>query len=224
MKTTFKLLIVLALVASFSSCKKESNSPDAKADFTMQEKSTANRNAQAKAIGSFTFTKALVGVKKVKFEMEHNGNDQDYKYKGAYTFDVLTGTSTPPIQPVDIQPGTYKKIKVKIDNVLPSGNSIEIAGTYEVAGMSYQFEFTSTSDQEYEVENPNGISVQQGHTVTFVVELDLQSLFSGVDFATATVDTDGVIRINDTSNSALQDIIENNFDDIMDCEGHDHDD
>jgi len=54
--------------------------------------------------------------------------------------------------------------------------------------------------------------------------LDLQSLFSGVDFATATVDADGIIRINDSSNPILQDIIENNFDDIMDCEGQDHDD
>ena len=223
MKTTFKLLVVLALVSTFSSCKKESD-PDAKADFTMQEKSTANHNAQAKAIGSFTITKALVGVKKVKFEMEHSDNDQDYKYKGAYTFDVLTGTCTPAIHPVDVQPGTYKKIKVKIGNVMPSGNSIEIAGTYDIGGMSYQFEFTSTSDQEYEVENPNGISVQQGHTVTFILQLDLRSLFSGVNFATATVGTDGVIRINNTSNPVLQDIIETNFDDIMDCEGQDHDD
>ncbi len=223
MKTTFKLFVVLALVATFSSCKKNS-SPDAKADFKMQEKSTANRNALARSIGSFTFTKALVGVKKVKFEMEHGDNDQEYKYKGAYTFDVLTGTSTPSIQAVDMQPGTYKKIKVKIDKVMSSGNSIEIAGTYAVGGLSYQFEFTSTSDQEYEVENPNGISVQQGHTVTFVLELDLQSLFSGVDFATATVDADGIIRINNSSNPVLQDIIEDNFDDIMDCEGHDHDD
>ena len=223
MKTKLKLIVVLILVATFNSCKKDSN-PNAEAAFTIKEKSTPNRDAKIRQIGSFTFTKALVGVKKVKFEMEHGDYEQEYKYKGDYTFDVLTGTSTPPIQPVEIQPGTYTGLKVKIDNVMPSGNSIEIAGTYEVGGMSYQFEFTSTSDQEYEVENDNGISVQQGNTVNFVLQLDLPSLFSGVNFASATIDNDGVIRINGSSNPVLQDFIEDRFDDIMDFEEDDYND
>jgi len=216
MKTTIKLLSILLVLTALSSCKKDKNQT-AEANFTIKEKNTAAKSLnKAYSPISFNFTKAVVGVKKVKFEREVNGDDQDYKYNGNYSFDILSGTSTPPLPTVEIEPGVYHKLKVKFDNVLPTGNTLEINGTATIGGVNFRFEFISKDDSEYEVENPNGLPVNPDDAVTFVLQIDLASLFSGVDFTTATVDADGVIRINENSNSNLQDLIEENFDDIMD--------
>jgi len=216
MKTTLKLLSILLVFTALSSCKKDKKET-AEAKFTVKEKNTAAKSLKKlPSTVSFDFTRAVVGVKKVKFEREVNGDDQDYKYKGNYSFDILTGTSTPPLPTVEIEPGVYHKLKVKFDNVLPTGNTLEIDGTATVGGVNFKFEFTSKDDTEYEVENPSGLPVNPGDAVTFVLQIDLESLFTGVDFATATVDADGVIRINENSNSNLQDLIEENFDDVMD--------
>ena len=215
MKTSIKLLTVLLVLTALSGCKKDPQT--AEANFTITDQSTAARSfSRVPAPVSFTFSKAVVGVKKVKFEREMNGDEQDYKYKGNYSFDILTGTSTPPLPTVEIEPGVYHKLKVKFDNVLPTGNSLEINGTATVAGVDFQFEFTSKVDAEFKIENPDGVSVNPDDIVTFVLQIDLPSLFGGVDFSTATIDADGVIRINDNSNANIQDIIENNFEDVMD--------
>ena len=216
MKTTIKLLAILIMLTAMNSCKKTKND-EAKAKFSVKEKSTASKlEAKTPLIGTFNFTKAIIGVSKVDFEIETGSDDQDFEYEGAYSFDVLTGQSTPPMPTVEITPGTYHELEVEIDNVLPSGNSIEISGTYSIGNIDFPFEFTSTMDEDYDVDNPSGIQVNEGEVVTFLLELDLPSLFAGIDFSTASIDNDGVIRINATSNSNLQDIIENNFDDIMD--------
>ncbi len=215
MKTIVKLFAVLVVLTALNSCKKKND--QAKAKFSIKEKtSTRSMSAKAAPIGEFSFTKAIVGVSKIDFEMQIGDDDQDYKYEGAYRFDVLTGTSTPAIEPVEITPGTYHELEVKIDDVLASGNSIEIEGTYQVGNTSFKFEFSSTMDEDYDIDDPNGVNVGEGDYVTFLLEMDLPSLFAGIDFASANVDADGVIRINDTSNPLLQKIIEDNFDDIMD--------
>jgi len=216
MKTTLKLLSILLVLTALSSCKKDKNQT-AEANFTVKEKNTSAKSLnKLPSPISFDFTRAVVGVKKVKFEREVNGDDQDYKYKGNYSFDILTGTSTPPLPTVEIEPGVYHKLKVKFDNVLPTGNTLEVEGTATVGGVDFKFEFTSKDDSEYEVENPKGLPVNPGDAVSFVLQIDLKSLFSGVDFTTASVDADGVIRINENSNPNLQDLIEENFDNVMD--------
>ncbi len=224
MKTTLKFLSMLMLVSILSSCDKDSDV--AEANFTVEETSATAAKSLDKAsvVGTFSFSKAVVGISKIKFEKELDGDDQEYKYQGAYSFDILTGTSTPPLPNVEIEPGVYHEVKVKFDNVLATGNSLELSGTYTVGTTTFQFEFTSKVDAEFKVKNENGLSVQAGDLVTFVLQMDLSSLFTGVDLATASVDADGVIRINANSNSDFQDIIENNFDNIMDFDEHEHDD
>jgi len=222
MKRTIYLLAALLFI-SFSSCKKDAEVASAK--FSMKQKTTTLKATQ---IGTFTFSKANFGISEIEFEMEfENGpddNEFEVEYEGPFQFDVLTGTSTPAINAIEITPGTYHELEFDIETVLSTGNSIEIFGTYD-DGTSFQFEFTSTFEDEFEIENKLGIDVNIGLTTNFALHLDLALLFNGVDFSTAVVDNDNIIRINSGNNENLNSIIENNLDDIMDLyEEHDDDD
>lgn len=214
MKTTkLAMLSMMVLLLSMTACKKNHTSK-AGATFSVKAKNlSALRMANT---GTFNFTKAMLGLSKIKFKKEVGDNEMKYKFEGIYSFDILTGTCQPPLGVIEIDPGKYTKLKIKVDNVMPTGNSIEIEGTYTENGTDYPFEFTSTLDEDYEIENPTGITVDANQEIHFVLYLDLKSLFNGVNFSTATVGNDGVIHINHNSNSQLASIIENNFDDAMD--------
>ncbi len=214
------LLVIALLLLTDTSCHKpKDDQPEARATFSI--KANGLTVSRMRNLGSYSFSKAKLGVSKVKFKKEVGDDDQEYKYEGAYTFNILDGTSQPQLNPVGITPGKFKKVKIKVDNVMPSGNSIEIKGAYAENGTEYLFEFTSTMDEDLEIENPTGIQVDENQLVHFVVYIDLESLFNGVDFSTATVGNDGIIHINDNNNSDLADIIEDNFDDVMDFDTDD---
>ncbi len=209
MKQTF-FLVVTMLIFTISSCKKDDDNAYAK--FSVKQKTSTLKSTNSE---TFTFSKALIGISEVDFEIETGSYDQDFEYEGAYQFNILTGTSSPAISSVEITPGTYHELEINIDNVLTSGKSIEISGTYD-NGTIYQFEFSSTFNEDYDIENTTGINANTGETVDFVLSLDLEALFNGVDFTTANIDNDNIIRINSSSNSNLASIIENNLDNIMD--------
>jgi hypothetical protein len=213
-------------------CNTEDDPSTVKATFSIKQKKTLNKSADAKQTaavntGTYDFSKALLGVSKIEFEMEYEENDDEkedeIEYKGDYTFDILTGTSSPEIPPVDIEPGVYHELELYVNNIMPSGNSVEINGTYDDGNTNYVFEFSSTMDEEFEIENENGIDLAENDIAKMILYITLEDLFMGVDFSQADVDSDGVIRINSGSNSDMARIIEDNFERVMDFE-HDDDD
>ncbi len=218
MKKVVLLSMMAVLFFTVASCDKNEDITDAKAKFTVKEKNASKPAAtKAKAgIGTFTFTKAVIGISKVDFEIETGGNDNEYEYEGNYSFDILTGASTPPLPYVEIEPGTYHELEVKVDRTLPGGSSIEIEGTYTIAGFSYNFKYTSTLDEDYEIENNVGIQVDPNSNVTFTLYIDLPGLFNGVDFAQAVIGANNIIEINGNTNSDLAEMIEDNFNNAMD--------
>lgn len=214
MKQAIFLLAVL-LIFTISSCKKDD--VNAMAKYSVKQKSSTLKSTNS---GNFTFSKALIGISEIDFEIETGSDDQDFEYGGEFQFNALTGTSSPAINLVEITVGTYHELEFNVDNVLTSGNSIEVSGTYD-NGTTYQFEYSSNLNQDYDIQNTTGINVTVGQTVNFVLYLDLKALFNNVDFSTANVDNDNIIRINATSNSNLASIIDNNFDNTMDFDEDD---
>ena len=208
MKTKIILLAALTVFV-FTGCNKDDDS--AKAKFSIEKMTVVKKSFAA---GTFTFSKALIGISEIDFEIETGTEDQDYEYEGAFEFNVLTGTCSPTIKTVEIDPGTYHELEIEVDVVLASGKSIEISGTYD-DGTLYQFEFTSTDVEDYDIQNTTGIKASLGETTYFTLQLELEALFNGVDFSTATVDLDDIIRISSTSNSTLASIIENNLEGVM---------
>ncbi len=220
------LLFASLFVLFFISCNDDD--PATKSTFSIQQKqllkksSITNKKATAILPGTFVFSKVLMGVSKIEFEKKFEKNDvemeSEIEYKGNFEFNVLNGTSTPSLPPVDLEPGIYHELEFNVDTVLSTGNSIEINGTFDDGITIYSFEFSSMMEEEFEIENKNGINLSENNIASFILYLSLEELFAGIDFISIQVDTDGIIRINSNSNSKISSKIEHNLENIMDFE------
>lgn len=229
-----KKLIYFAasLLFIFTSCTDDSPEINTKASFSIRQETSLNKSdGKSKTVvdplnENISFSKVLFGVSDISIKQEsetsENGSGDEISFKGSYVFDVLTGTSTPPIVPVEAEPGMYSEIKFKIDNVLPDGNSIVIYGNYENNNISFDFEFTTDITYEFDIKNENGLQITEGDIKEFILYLDIKSLFEGIDITTLKFDIDNVVRINLSSNPELLKLINSNFNSAMhlDLENH----
>ncbi|MBL7842857.1 MAG: hypothetical protein KF846_08810 [Cyclobacteriaceae bacterium] len=178
---------------------------------------------------AYTFTKALVGVSEVEFENDDDddsGDDDDLEieFEGRYVVDLIAGTSSPEFGISNIDPGLYNEVEIELGNFLEGGNSMFVSFTYQPdAGEPIQVEFSTKAKLEIEIEYSNGFTMQPDVLSNVLVLLDLDTLLASVDLSQANVDEDGVIRINETSNTNLAQLIVSNFDDACDT-GYDDDD
>ena len=113
------------MILTLASCNKDDV---AQAEFQVKQVTSATQSSQA---STFTFSKALFGISEIDFEIETGTEDQEYEYDGPFQFNVLTETSSPTINAIEIAPGSYHELEFQIDEVLSSGNSIEISGIYD---------------------------------------------------------------------------------------------
>jgi len=169
------------------------------------------------------FNQVLLGIREIEFETleeddqedsddDNDGEDDDgeddneeIEFKGSYVVDLIKGTSTPDFGLASLQPGVYEEIEIELGPVLPNNNSIFIGFTYTPDGGSpVQVEFSTKKELEFEIEDDKSGYQLDANTLTNILVLfDLDVLFSSVDLSTAEADDDGVIRINDSSNSKL---------------------
>ncbi len=169
------------------------------------------------------FNQVLLGVRELEFETQEeddqedsdddsDGEDDDgeddnekIEFKGSYVVDLINGTSTPDFGLAELQPGVYDEIEIELGPVLPNNNSVFIGFTYSSdGGTPVQVEFSTKKEFEFEIEDDNSGYQLDANTLTNILVLfDLDVLFSSLDLSTAEADDDGVIRINDSSNSKL---------------------
>jgi len=156
-----------------------------------------------------------------------NDDEDEIEFQGQFVVDLINGTSTPDFGIADVVPGLYKEIKIKISPVLVDGNSIFISFEYQPDdGDPFRVEYSNQSAYVLKFENYQGIQLEEGQLNQILVLLNLDELFAGIDFSTADVDEDGVVRINSTSNPELAGMIESQirmaFDAGEDRDGDDH--
>ena len=138
-----------------------------------------------------------------------NDDEDEIEFQGQFVVDLINGTSTPDFGIADVVPGLYKEIKIKISPVLVDGNSIFISFEYQPDdGDPFRVEYSNQSTYVLKFENYQGIQLEEGQLNQILVLLNLDELFAGIDFSTADVDEDGVVRINSTSNPELAGMIE----------------
>ncbi len=200
----------------------------------------------------FVYTEALVGVTKIELEsleesqMEKSGDkdddhnddgyddhnddgyddhDDEIEFKGKFVVDLLRGTSTPDFGAANIVPGVYEEIEIDLNPIMDGELTMFIAFDYTPGGAAepVKYEYSNDYRLEYELEDYNGIEVNREILNQILVLFDLDALFSGVDLDGATADADGVVRINDGSNSGLAKQIARNLKSVMEA-GEDHDD
>ena len=197
------------------------------------------------------FTEVLVGITEIEFEsMESDDSSDDFsdddnnsgsgssdddsndeideedeiEYEGQFVVDLLKGTSNPDFGIADVLPGVYEEVEIEISPILDDGNSIFIAFTYQPAeGEPVDVEFTSTGEFEIEIENDNGINLEGNSLNQLLILMDLDMLIFDLDVSMLEPDEDGVIRINDSSNSDIKVKIQDKIAEAFDA-GEDNDD
>jgi hypothetical protein len=227
MKIQLVAFLMLAM-AVLSGCD-DSDSGEQGVKFKMKATTSGSQiNPSGRTQGtSYTFEKALVGVRKVEFENDDDDdNDDDFEieFKGRYVVDLIAGTSNPEFGVSQIDPGLYNEIEIELGQFLEGGNSMFVAFTYQPSsGDPVKVEFSTKALLEIEIEDDKGFVMKPDALSNILVMIDLDQLLSSVDLSQANVDSDGVIRINDSSNAALAQKIRSNVKDSCKS-GRDDDD
>jgi hypothetical protein len=228
MKTTLFALMMMAMTMLIS-CN--DNEPAMEGlNLTMKATTSTSKINKSGRIqsGGYSFKTAMLGVKEFEFETaeDDDNNDDDseeVEFKGSYVVDLIAGTSNPEFINGTLTPGLYEEFEIELGRTLANGNTMFFAFKFKPAtGDSVRVEFSSKETLEFEFEDDNGFEVKEGTFKNFLVLINLDDLFSGVDLSKATASEDGVIRINDTSNSSLASIVKSNLD--KSCEGGNDDD
>ncbi len=242
MKTILGVFTVIGLV--LISCN-DSNTPgtasvqlEMKATTSLSKISASGRRMASGAI----FREVLLGVTELEFESaeenqveaENDAHDGDsdgeaenekVEYEGSYIVDLINGTSTPDFGVADVLPGNYKEMEINLGPVLDGGNSMLVALDIPRDGAdTLKIEFSTSAELQLELEREEGFQLDGGALNQMLVLFNLDSLIDNIDFSQATVDADGVIRINESSNTDLALQIASNFHHSMEAgEDHDHD-
>jgi hypothetical protein len=189
--------------------------------------STINPNGKMAAIEAITYTEFLAGVTELELEFEDddlNDDDDDIEFEGRYVVDLLSGTSNPDFGISNLSPGIYDEVELEMEPILSGNKTLSIKALFMNNGQEIPVEFSTDSSFDLEIEDDDGIDLSEGSLRYVFVTLNIDILFNGVDLSSASIDEDGVIRINKNSNSAIASRIEGNVDDAFDAYDDDEDD
>jgi len=249
-----KILGIVVIAGLFATaCSDNSTNPDAtKVNLEMKavtQVGSINPGGRIAAT-DITFTEAMVGVTKIEFESssdesdnDHSGNgmnnddnsgnsgdddsgEQEMEIKGNFIVDLLAGTSNPDFGISGITPGVYDKLEIKMRPILADGNTLKVVFDYSVDGSDpVQVEISTKQELEFEIESNSVLDLSGVSTSDILVLFDLDQLLAGINFSGASVDGDGVIRINETSNTAIANSIFSSIHSAFEAgEDHNHDD
>ena len=219
MKNSFRLFWIALIVILMISCSK---SNDTGISLTFKGTTTLPSAVKGENAAGYIFTEAMLGIKKIEIKREDemlDDGDTEYDFKGDYSIDLLTGISTPSLGFSEFLPGMYNKFESETAPVLPGGKSVSVKGSYANTGTApVIFEFSSTNEFEFEFESDSGFILTEGTIFDMLININLPSLFQGIDFSKATANGNGVIVINETTNSSLASVIKNNIDKVAEME------
>lgn len=156
---------------------------------------------------------------------DDDGDNEEIEFEGEFLIDLIAGTSVPDFGIATIPPGIYEEIELTLSPILPDSNSVFIAFTFtSTMDDTVQVELSTKRKIEIEIEDDDGFQIDDNVLNNILVLIDLDKLLSGIDLSGAAADGDGVIRINDSSNTEILLHILSNFNDF--CHGgedNDHD-
>lgn len=228
----------MALTAvMIQSCGEDENIPkDAQASFEMRAVtgSTTSPNGRVASTG-FTFTEVFAGVTEIELETleedleeEENGEDEneEVEFEGNFIINLLTGTSEPDFGLSELLAGVYQEVEIEFENILEGDKTLIVNFNFIAEGDTHPtfVEFSTSEEFEIEIENEAGFMLDGGAVNAILVTLDLDVLLASIDFGSIAADEDGVIRINETSNSNIMQIIVDKLEAALEVEEEDEDD
>lgn len=130
-------------------------------------------------------------------------SDKSAKFAGPYLFNAVTGEVEGDLPAVDVTDGSYRRIEFQLkrsfdDRML--GDVMYIHGTVAKDGAEVPFEIEWQVALNFRLSGTGAFQVAPGADNKLAIRLDLAKWFDGVDLTQATVDADGTIYVNKTSN------------------------
>lgn len=154
----------------------------------------------------FEVTRLDALVREVKILTDDDAFDLKLKAKGDFYVDALDAQNS--ILPFMVLPSaTYKKVEFKFekpkDGMGIAGTDAAIAMDAVIGGMSIQLRVRGTD--KVTVRNATGIALASGQTSTFLLDLDVESWFDGVELSSLVIGANGIALIDDTANKDAYD-------------------
>ena len=115
--------------------------------------------------------------------------DSSIKVAGPFVIDLLSGTSTPPIEDIEIVDGTYKRIEFRLEKYFSesekedplNGNVFYIKGYFtDEEGEKAEFSLISDQTEFLKLVTDKGFKLQEEQE-SFAVLFDLNKWFNGID-------------------------------------------
>ncbi|WP_286748309.1 hypothetical protein [Roseivirga sp. UBA1976] len=235
-----KRIILVALIAFsailIQSCGEDENIPTAQASFEMRAVTGTTAPTRGRVANTgYTFTEVFAGVTEIELETleedleeEENGEDEneEVEFEGNFIINLLTGTSDPDFGLSELLAGVYQEVEVEFENILEGDKTLIVNFNFTPEGATEPtfVEFSTAEEFELEIENEAGFVLDGGTVNAILVTLDLDVLFSSIDFSSLVADEDGVIRINENSNSDLMQEIVEKLEVALEAEEEDEDD
>jgi|GEM_PF-1488178 len=198
--------------------KLEQQKKDAEKDYEIAKESAKTDAQKLAAKQQFKAALRAIEVEKAASEAEFEAakaareaaKDKNVRWGGPFMFDAVAGTLDQPFPAIDLTDGSYRRIEFKLhvardleadDPML--NKSVLITGRVTKAGVEVPFEVSCSGSEELRLTAKTGLKIAGGVSNNLMLVLDAASWLKGVDLATATVATDGVIRVNESENKLL---------------------
>lgn len=227
MKTKILLAASLGLIVLFMACEDEEQSNNAQISLGFE---ALQMKDMLKSTDTIVFDSAMVGISEIEIESEQeaendddNGDDEmEYEFEGPYQLNLMAGTKLSEV--VEMEPGVYTELEAEIEPVLDDGHSIYIEGRYtDSEGEIHPVIYHTNESLEFEVENEQGIQIDDQEIKELIVRIDLNGLFNSIDLDAASLDNSGKIIINDEQNEALAEQLKSLLEDYSEFEEDDDD-
>ncbi|MEX2370192.1 MAG: hypothetical protein WD578_04220 [Bacteroidales bacterium] len=227
MKKIVGVIVAMILIAGFSACENE-NTDETLGQLNFKAVNYTGFSLKSATVEGFVFDSAHIVLEKIEvkmlepdgdtLEMENDSleieDEYEFKYYGPFLIDLLSGTSDPELPATEVEPGIYTKVEAEMAYFEEIGYSFYFSGYFtDTSGAEQWVEFSYAQSEDFKVENPDGFEITAVQINNVWVMVDLGRLLEGLDLSEATVDEDGVIRLNKDSNRDLADIIESNLED-----------
>ncbi|MBS3775546.1 MAG: hypothetical protein KGY70_10185 [Bacteroidales bacterium] len=224
MKIKILLATALSLLVMFTACNEDEETGNNQVTLKFQAVHVAD---MLKATNNtLEFDSAMVGIREIEIESDDDDDgteEREYEFEGPYQLNLLTGTTLSEI--IAIEPGIYHELEAEIEPVPEDGHSVYIEARYTNAdGKVFPVVFHTTESIDFEVENEQGIQINDQDIKNLLIRIDLNALFGSIDLDGAYIDDSGTILINENYNENLADQLEDYLDDHSEFEEDDDDD
>jgi len=215
-----KNLVCGLVIFTFASCNDDDTTPFARVSYQFdlvsdQVPVPVNGRVAAKTL---EFNSGSITVREIVFDGERQGaSSVSITHEQISTIDFATGVSTPDIGTVNIPAGTYTSVNLGVE--LQDENddpTVVLEGTYVNAdGISIPIRFEFNSGEVFEADAAGPITLAVEQSAIAKITFDPSDWFSTItttQLDNASLDSNGVIVISETSNAGIFDIVADRLD------------